>query len=132
MVLIMNAITSIVLLVLSLQTTSTAPQTASAGGEVLTADTPRTTVAGNTFIAPAGWRVEVQGQNTLLTPPEGDSHIALIDLKANRRGECDQGSLGRLSSRRGVASQSHERLSRQGWLDEHSQLLVSDLAQRKA
>ena len=83
MVLIMNAMTGIVLLILSLQTTSPAPQTAAAAGEVLAADTPRTTVAGNTFIAPAGWRVEVRGQTTLLTPPEGDSHIALIDLEAS-------------------------------------------------
>ncbi len=63
------------------QAAATAPQ-APAAGEVQTADTPRTTVAGNTFIAPAGWRVEVKGPMTLLTPPEGDSHIALIDLKA--------------------------------------------------
>jgi CubicO group peptidase (beta-lactamase class C family) len=64
------------------QTPAAAPQ-APAAGEVQSADTPRTTVAGNTFIAPEGWRVEVKGPMTLLTPPEGDSHIALIDLKAN-------------------------------------------------
>ena len=64
------------------QTATTEPQ-APAAGEVQSADTPRTTVAGNTFIAPAGWRVEVKGPMTLLTPPEGDSHIALIDLKSN-------------------------------------------------
>jgi CubicO group peptidase (beta-lactamase class C family) len=52
-------------------------------GEVAAADSPRTTVAGNKFIAPAGWRIEVRGQMTLLTPPEPDSHIALIDLKAS-------------------------------------------------
>jgi CubicO group peptidase (beta-lactamase class C family) len=52
-------------------------------GEVAAADSPRTTVAGNRFIAPAGWRIEVRGQMTLLTPPEPDSHIALIDLKAS-------------------------------------------------
>ncbi len=64
------------------QTPAAAPQ-APAAGEVQSADTPRTTVAGNTFIAPEGWRVEVKGPMTLLTPPEGDSHIALIDLEAN-------------------------------------------------
>ena len=64
------------------QTATTEPQ-APAAGEVQSADTPRTTVAGNTFIAPAGWRVDVKGPMTLLTPPEGDSHIALIDLKSN-------------------------------------------------
>ena len=58
----------------------TAP--AQPAGEVLAADTPRTTVAGNTFIAPAGWRVEVRGPATILAAPEGDSHIALVDVKA--------------------------------------------------
>jgi hypothetical protein len=58
----------------------TAP--AQPAGEVLAADTPRTTVAGNTFIAPAGWRVEVRGPATILAAPEGDSHLALVDVKA--------------------------------------------------
>jgi CubicO group peptidase (beta-lactamase class C family) len=53
-----------------------------AAGEVLTADSPRTTVEGSKFIAPAGWRVEVRGRATILTPPEGDSHIALVDIHA--------------------------------------------------
>jgi CubicO group peptidase (beta-lactamase class C family) len=65
------------------QAATSAPPPQTAAGEVLSADSPRTTVAGNTFIAPTGWRVEVRGEMTLLTPPEGDSHIALIDLKAN-------------------------------------------------
>ena len=43
---------------------------------------PRTTVEGNSFIAPAGWRVEVRGPATLLTPPEGGSHIAIVDVRA--------------------------------------------------
>lgn len=50
--------------------------------ETMQADTPRTTVDGNTFIAPAGWKVEVRGPATLLSPPENDSHIALIDVGA--------------------------------------------------
>jgi CubicO group peptidase (beta-lactamase class C family) len=55
---------------------------ATPAGEVLAADAPRTTVAGNRFIAPAGWRVEVRGPATILEPPEGRSHIVLVDLKA--------------------------------------------------
>ncbi|HEX6315589.1 MAG TPA: serine hydrolase domain-containing protein [Gemmatimonadaceae bacterium] len=51
-------------------------------GEVLAADTPRTTVEGNKFIAPAGWRIEVRGPATILEPPEGGSHIALVDVRA--------------------------------------------------
>jgi CubicO group peptidase (beta-lactamase class C family) len=55
------------------------PATAS---EVLAADTPRTTVEGNKFIAPAGWRIEVRGPATILEAPEGNSRIALVDVHA--------------------------------------------------
>jgi len=50
--------------------------------ETLAADTPRTTVEGNTFIAPAGWSIWVKGPATLLEPPEHDSKVALVDVKA--------------------------------------------------
>jgi CubicO group peptidase (beta-lactamase class C family) len=50
--------------------------------EVLDVDAPRTTVAGNSFIVPAGWAVWVQGPATIVETPEGDSRIALVDVKA--------------------------------------------------
>src|SRR5262245_31147789 len=50
--------------------------------EKLAADTPRTTVAGNPFIAPAEWSVSVRGPATILEPPEGGSQLALVDVKA--------------------------------------------------
>jgi len=49
---------------------------------VLSADTPKTTVEGATFIAPAGWSIDVSGPATILTAPEGDSTIALVDVHA--------------------------------------------------
>src|SRR5213595_670711 len=49
---------------------------------VLNADTPSKTVAGNTFIAPAGWKLEVRGPATILEAPECNSHIALVDVQA--------------------------------------------------
>jgi hypothetical protein len=55
------------------------PQGATPAGEVLAADSPRKTVEGNTFIAPAGWRIEVRGRSTILHAPEGNSRIALVD-----------------------------------------------------
>jgi CubicO group peptidase (beta-lactamase class C family) len=58
----------------------TAP--AAAPPEKLTADTPRTTTAGNTFIAPAGWSISVRGDATILGAPEGDSWVALVDVRA--------------------------------------------------
>ena len=50
--------------------------------EKLTADSPKATVEGNTFIAPAGWALTVRRPATILEPPEGDSRIALIDVHA--------------------------------------------------
>ena len=50
--------------------------------ERLARDTPRTTTAGNRFIAPAGWSIAVRGPATILEPPEGNSAIAIVDLEA--------------------------------------------------
>ncbi len=72
-----------VIALLTLQQAAPSAAPTQAAAEVSVADSPRTTVAGNAFIAPAGWRVEVRGQMTLVSPPEPDSHIALIDLKAS-------------------------------------------------
>jgi len=51
-----------------------------AAQERMTADTPQTTVAGNTYIAPEGWSVVVRGPATILEAPEGGSFIALVDI----------------------------------------------------
>jgi hypothetical protein len=48
-------------------------------GEQLVADTPRVTPDGATFVVPAGWWIETRGNAAILTP-EGDSHIALVDV----------------------------------------------------
>src|SRR5215471_12722321 len=56
--------------------------------ERLTADTPRTTVEGNTFIAPAGWTLTVRGPATILQTPEEDSRIALVDVHAKDADEA--------------------------------------------
>jgi len=48
--------------------------------EKIGADTPKTTVAGNTFIAPAGWTLRVRATGTILEAPEGGSFIAIYDL----------------------------------------------------
>jgi CubicO group peptidase (beta-lactamase class C family) len=50
--------------------------------ERLAADSPRATVRGNTFVAPAGWTLSVRGPATILEAPEGDSRIALVDVDA--------------------------------------------------
>ena len=40
---------------------------------------------GNTFIAPAGWSLRVEGAATIVEAPEGDSRIVLIDVSAIER-----------------------------------------------
>ena len=50
--------------------------------ERVAADTPKTTVMGNTFIAPKDWTVTVKGPATILEAPEGGSWIALVDVAA--------------------------------------------------
>ena len=74
----------VILTILTLQSSSAASRQtpAASASEVLAADTPRTTVEGNKFIAPAGWRIEVRGPATILQPPEGNSRIALVDVRA--------------------------------------------------
>src|SRR5215471_13694201 len=56
--------------------------------EKLTADTPRTTVLGNTFVAPKDWTIRVKGDATILEAPEGDSWVALVDLQAKTAEEA--------------------------------------------
>lgn len=50
--------------------------------EQLTADTPKTTVMGNAFVAPKDWSVRVQGPATIVEAPEGDSWVVLVDVAA--------------------------------------------------
>ncbi|MGQ0715624.1 MAG: serine hydrolase domain-containing protein [Gemmatimonadaceae bacterium] len=60
------------------------PGTAAGGvaPERLTADTPKQTVDGATFLAPADWTFSVRGPATILEAPERDSRIALVDVRA--------------------------------------------------
>src|SRR6516165_12504510 len=54
----------------------------------LSADTPKTTVLGNNFIAPKDWSIQVRGPATILQAPEGDSWIALIDVQGANADEA--------------------------------------------
>ncbi len=58
------------------------PAVAQASAERLQADSPGTTSAGHSFIAPAGWSMSMQGSVTVLSPPEPDAWIALVDVRA--------------------------------------------------
>lgn len=54
---------------------------APAQARVLAADTPELTTTGNAFIAPQGWSLLRAAPVVLLTAPEGDSHLAFIDVE---------------------------------------------------
>src|SRR5262245_57399382 len=57
-------------------------QPASSNIELLSADTPLTTTNGATFTAPSGWRVTSTPSKKVLEPPEADSQLALVDVRA--------------------------------------------------
>ncbi len=51
-------------------------------GERFPVDTPLTTSGGATFTSPSGWEVTFGPDKCVLNPPEGDSHLALVDVDA--------------------------------------------------
>src|ERR1044071_1353036 len=77
----MRALTAAFLLILCAAAQSATPDQPAAK-QTLSADTPKTTALGNTFIAPAGWSVAVRGPATIIEAPEGDSRIVLVDVRA--------------------------------------------------
>jgi hypothetical protein len=50
--------------------------------ELMVTDSPHATVGGVRYIAPAGWTLVVRGALIVLTAPEGDSHLAIIESTA--------------------------------------------------
>ena len=77
----MRTLIAALLLVVWTAAQSAAPDQA-ATKERLSADTPKTTALGNTFIAPAGWSVSARGPATIVEAPEGDSRIVIVDVRA--------------------------------------------------
>jgi CubicO group peptidase (beta-lactamase class C family) len=79
----MNTVIGLLFTAFSVLPAAPAPTPApSAAAERMKADSPRTTVQGNTFIAPAEWSVAVRGPATIVEAPEGGSWIALVDVTA--------------------------------------------------
>src|ERR1043166_5163666 len=50
--------------------------------KVMSGDTPAADLDGNTFIVPDGWTFETSNAMVLITPPEADSHLAIVDVAA--------------------------------------------------
>jgi hypothetical protein len=57
--------------------------------ERIAADGARTTVLGNTFVAPAGWTMTVRGRSTILEAPEGGSFLAFVDIPVQEAASAD-------------------------------------------
>ena len=55
---------------------------AKAAPELLTSDTPKLTPGGASFTAPATWSITNGATSTILSPPEPDSHLAIVDVQA--------------------------------------------------
>ena len=106
---------------------------ARAKAQPLAADTPSTTVAGNTFIAPAGWTVQRQGQGD----DRRGARRRLAHRPRRRRGHgagCgDRGGLGRVPARREVAAQGRttDSSDKDGWTHQQT-LQLPDVAERAA
>jgi CubicO group peptidase (beta-lactamase class C family) len=63
--------------------TSTAASRVVAGPPgALASDTPATTADGHAFVAPAGWTLRRDGAAVILSAPEPDSRIVLVDVTA--------------------------------------------------
>ena len=48
----------------------------------LAADTQQATSGGAVFTAPSGWSIRTSGSLVVLDPPETDSHLVIVDVKA--------------------------------------------------
>ncbi len=73
---------TVVLAALAFLVAVPARSTHGAAPDRLAADTPMATSAGATFTAPAGWSVTRRGNVVVVDPPEGDSHLAFVDVVA--------------------------------------------------
>jgi CubicO group peptidase (beta-lactamase class C family) len=69
-------------LVLAVAGPALGQEPAPAATEKVEKDSPRATAAGATFTVPAGWTITTKGPVVVLTPPETDSHVAVVDVKA--------------------------------------------------
>ena len=78
----MHAMIRLIALSAALLFSSSAISVNAGADEPLAADMPMTTVAGNPFTAPADWTVSVKGPATIISPPEDDSALVLVDVKA--------------------------------------------------
>src|SRR5438105_3769217 len=74
---------TLAVIVLAAPVASPAPQPSTRSApERLTADTQRATPAGATFTVPSGWSITTGASLVVLEPPEPDTHVAVVDVRA--------------------------------------------------
>jgi CubicO group peptidase (beta-lactamase class C family) len=61
---------------------ATSQSVQAAAPERVVSDTQRFTPGGAQFTVPAGWSIATQKNLVLLTPPEADTHLAIVDTQA--------------------------------------------------
>ncbi|HQR38464.1 MAG TPA: serine hydrolase domain-containing protein [Blastocatellia bacterium] len=69
-------------LLLAIAGPAVSQEPAQSATETLAKDSPRATPAGATFTVPAGWTMTTRGSMVVLDPPEPDSHVVIVDVKA--------------------------------------------------
>jgi len=84
--------------------------------EQVTADTPRVTSAGASFKVPSGWSIETKKDFVILTPPETDTHIAIVDAQsaAGRNAVAEAWAAYKPESKRPIKLVT-PRPAREGW-----------------
>lgn len=83
--------------------------------EVVAVDAPRTTVGGNAFVAPAGWKVTVKDRATIIEAPEGNSRVVLVDVTAKDADAAVAAAWAQYGEARWPMVQKSERPDRDGW-----------------
>jgi len=98
------------------------PEPPAPAAETLAADTPKATVGGATFTAPAGWTFAVRGAATILTPPEGNSHLAFVDIEAKNADQAVALAWAAYSpdGKRWPLLLSHAEPAKEGWQEVQS------------
>jgi len=84
---------------------------------VLSADTPLKTASGALFTAPKSWMVAGGGQMTVLTAPEGDVHVAVVDVTGAETGRdaAARAWLAYQPSFKRTVSRANDLPAREGW-----------------
>ena len=100
--------------------------------ERLLSDMAKTTVEGNTFIAPAGWTITTRGPATILEAPEGDSHIVFVDVRAPNADAAVAAAWQAYKPDAKWPLKVVNDCARPGRLDRSAHIHLSDVTQREA